>query len=157
MRGTHEALAKPARDLCESRVKEPVVPPEFDRRFEGRRALVVDDDAAICEATVRLLDHWGFETRAAPHFAQACELIDGSFAPDVILADLRLAEDMDGIRTVDRLRERLRRTVPALLISGDTGARELARVRESGLLPTKPVAPARLRSALHTLLAAQPN
>jgi len=48
--------------------------------------------------------------------------------------------------------------VPALLISGDTGARELARVRESGLLLlTKPVAPARLRSALHALLAAQPN
>jgi signal transduction histidine kinase/CheY-like chemotaxis protein len=133
-------------------------PPEFDSRFEGRRALVVDDDAAICEATVRLLGHWGFETRAAPHFAQACELINEGFVPDVILADLRLAEDIDGIRTVDRLRERLRRTVPALLISGDTGARELARVRESGLLLlTKPVAPARLRSALHALLAAQPN
>lgn len=138
---------------------EPVEEPsEFDRRFEGRRALVVDDDAAICEATVRLLDQWGFETRAAPHFAQACELIDGGFVPDVILADLRLAEDIDGIRTVDRLRERLRRAVPALLISGDTGAPELARVRESGLLLlTKPVAPARLRSALHALLAAQLN
>jgi signal transduction histidine kinase/CheY-like chemotaxis protein len=136
----------------------PEEPPEFGSRFEGRRALVVDDDVAICEATVRLLDHWGFETRAASHFAQACELIDGGFVPDVILADLRLAEDIDGIRTVDRLRERLRRTVPALLISGDTGARELARVRESGLLLlTKPVAPARLRSALHALLVAQRN
>ncbi len=146
------------------RVEGPVAPepaeelPEFDRRFEGRRAMVVDDDAAICEATVRLLDHWGFETRAAPHFAQACELVDAGFVPDVILADVRLAEDVDGICTVDRLRERLRRTVPALLISGDTGARELARVRESGLLLlTKPVAPARLRSALHALLAAQLN
>jgi len=88
----------------------PEEPPEFDRRFEGRRALVIDDDAAICEATVRLLDHWGFDTRAAPNFAQACALIDGGFVPDVILADLRLAEDIDGIRTVDRLRERLRRT-----------------------------------------------
>jgi CheY-like chemotaxis protein/anti-sigma regulatory factor (Ser/Thr protein kinase) len=145
------------------RVEGPIAPeppeeqPEFDRRFEGLRALVVDDDAAICEATVRLLDQWGFKTRAAPHFAQACDLVDGGFVPDVILADLRLAEDMDGIRTVDRLRERLRRTVPALLISGDTGARELARVRESGLLLTKPVAPARLCSALHALLAAQLN
>jgi hypothetical protein len=42
---------------------------------------------------------------------------------------------------------------PALLISGDAGARELARVKESRLLlPTKPVAPARMRSALHALL-----
>jgi len=107
---------------------------------------------------VHLLDQWGFATRAALHFAQACELVDGGFVPDVILADLRLAEDMDGIRTVDRLRERLRRAVPALLISGDTGAPELARVRESGLLLlTKPVAPARLRSALHALLAARPK
>ena len=89
---------------------------------------------------------------------QPCELIDGGFAPDVILADLRLAEVIDGIRAVERLRARLRRAVPALLISGDTGARELARVKESGLLLlTKPVAPARLRSALHALLPPVPE
>ena len=71
----------------------------------------------------------------------------------MVLADLRLAEDFDGIRTVERLREHIGRAVPALLISGDTGARELARVKESGLqLLTKPVAPARLRSVLHALL-----
>jgi signal transduction histidine kinase/CheY-like chemotaxis protein len=133
---------------------EPPEPSESDRRFEGRRALIVDDDAAICDATVQLLERWGFEARASARFEQACAQIDDGFAPDVILADLRLAEDIDGIRAVDRLRERLRRAVPALLVSGDTGARELARVKESGLLLlTKPVAPARLRSALHALLA----
>ena len=80
----------------------PEEPPESDRHFDGRRALVIDDDVAICEATVHLLDRWGFESRAAAHFAQACEQIDAGFAPDVILADLRLAEDNDGIRTVEQ-------------------------------------------------------
>jgi CheY-like chemotaxis protein len=126
---------------------------EPEGRFEGRHALVVDDDTAICEATVRLLGRWGFKTRSA-RLLQACDHLDQGFTPDVILADLRLAEDIDGIRTVERLRERLGNAVPALLISGDTGARELARVKESGLLLlTKPVAPARLRSTLHALLS----
>jgi hypothetical protein len=42
--------------------------------------------------------------------------------------------------------------VPALLVSGDTDAVELARVRSSGLpLMTKPVAPAKLRAVLRDL------
>lgn len=40
--------------------------------------------------------------------------------------------------------------LPALLVSGDAGARELVRVTSSGLpLPVKPVWLARLRATLH--------
>jgi signal transduction histidine kinase len=121
--------------------------------FAGRRALIVDDDADICDATVQLMTRWGLDACAAPRYAAARELLQGGFVPDVILADLRLGEVIDGIGVVERLRVQLNHPVPALLISGDTGARELARVKESGLLLlTKPVAPARLRSALHALL-----
>ena len=72
----------------------------------------------------------------------------------MILADLRLGEPIDGIEVIERLREQTGHSIPALLISGDTGARELARVRESGLLLlNKPAAPARMRSALNAMLA----
>jgi signal transduction histidine kinase/CheY-like chemotaxis protein len=127
---------------------------ELERRFEGSRALIIDDDPAICEATEQLLQRWGFEARAVGGVAAACDMVGAGFVPDVIVADLRLAGDADGMRAVELLRERAGRPLPALLVSGDTGARELARVKQSGLmLLTKPVAPARLRSVLHALLA----
>jgi CheY-like chemotaxis protein len=125
------------------------------RDFAGHRALVIDDDPDICEATVRLLTHWGFEACAAHGEEAARGLLAAGFVPEVILADLRLGEAVDGIDVVEALRRQCQRPLAALLISGDTGARELARVKESGLLLlTKPVAPARLRSALHALLVA---
>jgi CheY-like chemotaxis protein len=129
---------------------------ELRAGFEGLRALIIDDDVAICEATQRLLRKWVFKTRAALQFAEAGEVLDDGFLPDVILADLRLADEIDGIRAVGILHDRLRRNVPAPLISGETGASELARVKERGLvLLTKPVAPAELRSALHCPLPSQ--
>jgi signal transduction histidine kinase len=153
-RGTCFALTLP---LATGPIEAPNAE-ESGERFElfaGRRALIVDDDADICDATVRLMTRWGFDARAAPRYAAARELLQGGFVPDVILADLRLGEVIDGIGVVERLRVQLDDPVPALLISGDTGARELARVKQSGLLLlTKPVAPARLRSALHALLLA---
>jgi CheY-like chemotaxis protein len=122
--------------------------------FAGRRALIVDDDADICDASVRLLTGWGFDARAAANHSAAQALLASGFIPDVILADLRLGEPIDGIEVIERLREQSGRSIPALLISGDTGARELARVRESGLLLlNKPAAPARMRSALNAMLA----
>ena len=85
---------------------------------------------------------------------EVAELLDNGFRPDVALVDLRLDTEDDGIDVVDLLRQRLGRELPALLLSGDTGAAELARVRASGVpLLTKPVSPARLKSALHAFLA----
>ncbi|HQR19926.1 MAG TPA: hybrid sensor histidine kinase/response regulator [Burkholderiaceae bacterium] len=122
--------------------------------FSGARALVVDDDLDICEATRRLLQSWGLEVRTVRGPEDALAAVREGFVPSVLLVDLRLGESVDGVGVVERLRKLLGASVPALLISGDTGARELTRVKESGLmLLTKPVAPARLRSALHALLA----
>jgi len=126
--------------------------------FALARALVIDDDPDICEATCRLLAGWGVDVRTAHGPVEAFDHLRQGFAPDVLLADLRLGQTIDGIGLVEQLRERLGTDVPALLISGDTGARELARVKGSGLLLlTKPVAPARLRSSLHALLTMRPR
>jgi signal transduction histidine kinase len=122
--------------------------------FGGARALVVDDDLDICEATRSLLQTWGLEVGTVQGLEDALATVREGFVPSVLLVDLRLGELVDGIGVVERLRELLGARVPALLVSGDTGARELTRVKESGLmLLMKPVAPARLRGALHALLA----
>lgn len=81
-------------------------------------------------------------------------VLDSGVVPDLALVDLRLETVDDGLEVVALLRERLTADVPALLLSGDTGAAQLARVRQSGVpLLTKPVSPARLKSALHAYLS----
>jgi signal transduction histidine kinase/CheY-like chemotaxis protein len=127
-----------------------------DEPFHGRCVLLVDDEPDILAATATLLNQWGCAVQTASGLTAALELIRTGFAPDVLLADLRLDAEHDGIDVIARVRAVLCRKIPALLISGDTGARELERVRQSGLLLlTKPVAPAKLRSALHALLSAE--
>jgi len=89
--------------------------------------------------------------------AEAEAAVRDGFAPDLLIVDLRLGEPSDGIDVAESLRRRLGRRVPALLVSGDTGAVELARVRSSGIpMMTKPVAPARLRAMLRDLARREP-
>jgi CheY-like chemotaxis protein len=125
-----------------------------DGALRDLRVLVVDDDLMVREGTSALLRRWRAEPRLASSSREALHALDQGFAPDLMIVDLRLGETRDGIDVIEALRTRLGRPVPALLVSGDTGAAELLRVRSSGiLLLTKPVAPAKLRSAMRTLTA----
>jgi signal transduction histidine kinase/ActR/RegA family two-component response regulator len=122
--------------------------------FAHRTALLVEDDPDIRLATINLLEQWGIAVTVCKSRDEVAELLDNGFRPDIALVDLRLETVDDGIDVIDLLRERLGSELPALLLSGDTGAAELARVRASGVaLLTKPVAPARLKSALHAFLS----
>jgi signal transduction histidine kinase/CheY-like chemotaxis protein len=141
--------------LVEGPADETVEPayPFDDEALRGRRVLVVDDDMMVREGTCALLRQWCAEARTAAGGDEAAAVIDAGFPPDVLIVDLRLGESQDGIDVVATLRRRLGRDVPALLVSGDTGAMELIRVRFSGIpLLTKPVAPAKLRSVLRALI-----
>ena len=129
-----------------------------DDALRGVRVLVVDDDLMVLKGTTTLLRKWGVETRAAASIGEAQQAIEEGFVPDLLMVDLRLGETQDGIDIVEALRRRLGRALPALLVSGDTGAAELARARASGIpLLTKPAAPAKLRSMLRTLVAPAAN
>lgn len=126
-----------------------------DQALHGLRVLLVDDDLMVRESTAALLRQWRVEARTAASSAEALGVLDGGFMPDALIVDLRLGEALDGVDVIEALRERLRRETPALLVSGDTGALELMRVRASGIpFLTKPVAPAKLRSVLHSLAGA---
>ncbi len=153
-RGTRFRLALPQVDTA-----DPPAPAECDpgtEVFAGRRVLLVDDDPDIRLATVKLLAQWGLAVTACNGGAEVEAALNIGLALDVALVDLRLDATDDGIDVIECLRHRVDSTLPALLLSGDTGAAELARVRDSGLmLLTKPVPPARLKSVLHAFLSAR--
>ena len=115
--------------------------------------LVVDDDVMVRQGTAAVLRQWHAEVRTAASSREALFAIDDGFAPQLLIVDLRLGDAQDGIAVIEALRQRLPSHTPALLISGDTAATELARVRSTGLpMLNKPVAPAKLRSILRALL-----
>jgi len=124
-----------------------------DEALRDVRVLVVDDDLMVREGTAALLRQWRAAPRTSASGAEAEGAVDEGFVPDVMIVDLRLGGVQDGIDVIEALRRRLGHEVPALLVSGDTGAAELLRVRSSGMpLLTKPVAPSKLRSVLLALL-----
>jgi signal transduction histidine kinase/ActR/RegA family two-component response regulator len=151
-RGTRFRLVLP-RAAAADRVPARTVNPGLEP-FVGRHVLLVDDDPDIRAATVQLLGQWGLTATACAGRSDVEAFVSLGVAPDIALVDLRLDAVDDGIDVIELLRHRLRPDLPALLLSGDTGAAELARVRSSGVpLLTKPVAPARLKSALHAYLS----
>lgn len=114
-----------------------------------RRVLVVDDDDIVRTGTGALLRRWGLQAQLVGSLEEAQREIDAGFRPEAALVDLRLGGRHDGLDVVRLLRARLGVPLPALIISGDTGATEAQRVRAAGLtLLSKPVGAAQLRSAL---------
>lgn len=107
----------------------------------GGRILVVDDDAAVLDATRCLLEHWGHQTSCAATAEQAIELVrKGDKFFDIALLDHRLPDDWNGVALYSKLQSLLDYYLPAVLLTGDTAVDKLREVNESGLyLLHKPI------------------
>ncbi|KUY58992.1 ATP-binding response regulator [Burkholderia sp. RF2-non_BP3] len=131
--------------------------PEITRDFiqTGGFVVIVDDEPAIREGMSRLLGMWGYETIAADSDEDAVEQLSAcSRLPDLIVCDFRL-RGTNGLKVIERLRTEYNAEIPAMLISGDTGAERLAEAHASGcLLLHKPIPNGKLRAAIGNLIAA---
>jgi signal transduction histidine kinase/CheY-like chemotaxis protein len=129
------------------------VPSALPSTLVGRRVAVLDDDPEVCDGTVRVLSQWGCEARAGGTVADVRRAFDHGHSPDAMIVDFRLSDGVDGIAAIAELQQAFG-PVPAVLVSGESTASELARIQACGVpLLHKPVAPARLRSVLTHLLS----
>jgi CheY-like chemotaxis protein len=136
--------------LGDARPLAPLLPePVASAPLNGLRCLVVDDDQAILDASRTLLEQWGCRVDCVTSGAEArTRLGDGATRYDVLLCDLQLADDEDGMEVIEAAR-RLQPQALAVPVSGATSPEVLQRLRQSeALLLTKPVAPAKLRALL---------
>lgn len=140
---THERVAKPEQlSLGISRFDAAVV--------------VIEDEPDVLESTKLLLESWGYRVFGARDGDAAMRLLPNiGKMPDLILADYRLQNGATGGQAISRIRTRLKRSVPAIILTGDTAPERLRQAQSSGHgLLHKPVQPAALRQMIEELLAA---
>jgi len=115
--------------------------------------VVIDDELSIREATKSLLETWGCEVVTAVDQAEVITKMNQlNRPPDGIIADYRLRENKTGIEAIHAIEAAYKTDIPALIITGDTGADRLREVNNSGYqVLHKPVAPVKLRTFLRNI------
>ena len=116
--------------------------------ISGLRVLCLDNDREILDGMEALLGRWGVDVRTAETVAAALTLAQAD-APDVLVADYHLHDELDGLGALQRLRAVCGAHTPAVLVTAD-GSDTLKRsARDLGIpVLTKPIKPASLRAFL---------
>jgi two-component system, chemotaxis family, CheB/CheR fusion protein len=117
--------------------------------------LVVEDDPAVREMLEMLFDGEGHRTTAVADADAALALaVRGALLPDVIVADYNLPGALTGTEIVGRLREALRRDIPAIILTGDISSDTLRKIGDAGCVHlSKPAEPEMLTQQILGYLA----
>ena len=117
---------------------------------------VVDDEAPILTGITALLEGWGYVVVSGGSSEELVgKLAQSPSLPDLIISDYWLREGETGLDVIDRLRAEFNEDIPAILISGDTGAQLRSEAQAVGaVLMHKPTPNGKLRAAISHALAA---
>jgi two-component system CheB/CheR fusion protein len=112
--------------LPESRAAKPngndrrVGEPRVEAVRRNGEILIIEDDPTLRDLLDHLLKDEGYGTAVVPHGAAALGLVaEGAIHPDVILTDFNLPNGMDGLQACAKLREKLHRKTPVIILTGD--------------------------------------
>lgn len=121
---------------------------------QARTVLVIDDDEAIREGLRILLEEWGYAVLTAADADAARRAVAAQeLPPDIIVFDLHLGEDADGIAAIAAVRRQCGYAVPAIIVTGDTTQEELHRAADAGhTVLVKPLQPRKLLGTVRGLL-----
>lgn len=119
------------------------------RRLAGTLVVVIEDDADIRDAMRRLLRLWDCRVVDGGHSGDVLRQLPAESVAHAVVADLRLADGRRGPAEAQALFAAWGRSVPLLLVSGETAAGQLRDLQQAGhTCLAKPVSPARLRAWL---------
>ncbi len=144
------SVAKPPRELHRRGMANGSV--ESGRRTGA--ILVVEDDPEVRELLELLLRDEGHRVATAADGRIALDLVTrGAIEPDLIVADYNLPNGMNGLQVTAKLRERLHREIPVIVLTGDisTGALRSIALQNCVQL-NKPVKVNELTQAIQRLL-----
>ena len=121
-------------------------------RMDKVRILVVEDEGLQAQDVQERLRSFGYDVPAVAETGEEALVQAAATRPDLVLMDIRLKGEMDGIETARLLRERF--NVPVIYLSGDADAATLERVKATEPLGfvLKPIEEKRLYSTIEVAL-----
>jgi PAS domain S-box-containing protein len=137
-----------------SAAKQPTVAPSPPA--SSGLIMLVDDDPAVSGATKMLLRVEGYEVMAASSLEETLELLENQQrVPDLIISDFHLRSDESGIDVIGRVRKIAGRSIPALLVTGDTSSVMSSAVEQNPdcEILSKPVVPVEFLDRVSQLLS----
>ncbi len=158
-RGSCFSLALPLATAVEPALSAPEIEQlPAASALDGRRILVIEDEAAIRDGLRDLLQEWGCRVSTAASVADALAQAEGQGTIDAVISDMGLPGQGNGIDAIAALRQCHGATLPALLVTGDTSQAALQAAHAANLVMLhKPIKPGRLRAALSNTIAARPQ
>lgn len=116
--------------------------------LRGRRVLVVDNEPDILHSMGALLMQWECDVLLATDYSGSLEALN-EHAPDLIIVDLHLDNEVMGLQVVEQLRTYFSMNIPAVLITADyTDQEQKLRKQLDIPLLNKPVRPGKLRAIM---------
>ena len=120
--------------------------------LEAKRILVVEDEGLIArELQLRLID-LGYEVPATVACSEDALAAVAARCPDLVLMDIRIQGERDGIETAALLHERFDVPIVYLTAHGDAASIERAKATEPLGYLLKPLKPGELRSTVEVAL-----
>jgi two-component system CheB/CheR fusion protein len=119
--------------------------------------LVVEDDPELRELLAVSLNEEGHRVARAYDGSEAMQLVEREdFRPDLILADFNLPNGLNGLEVAAKVREKLHRNVPVVILTGDISIKTLRAVAEADCAQlNKPVKLEDVTQAIQKALAAK--
>lgn len=117
--------------------------------------VVVENDRSVLRAMITLLERWGCVIVPAVSTSEALEAIGRiRRSPDLIIADYQLDQGDLGTQTIALIRKRLKRDIPAFVVTANYSEDVLMEIEQAGLeILQKPVKPAQLRALMAHMLS----
>lgn len=116
------------------------------------KVLIVEDDMLLSMVEERLIKKLGFDV--VGKVAKGCDAIDkaSELKPDVIVMDISLKGSMDGIETMETIREES--GVPVIYLSGSSDRYHYERAKKTGFVGylTKPITSNDLKGPLFSAM-----
>jgi len=116
------------------RVPEPILTSGVDGEFFHGTVLVIEDERSLRSALSRMLTLRGIGVIGVPTGSDAVTLIQQKdLCPDLVLCDYNLPGPMNGVESIESLRNALAWNLPAIVMTGDTRAKTMEAIASHGM------------------------
>ncbi|WP_444993954.1 ATP-binding response regulator [Aliikangiella sp. IMCC44359] len=126
-----------------------------DTILKDKIVMLVDDDDVVLDSISRLFFKWDCQVLTASSYNEAMDLIlIEEIVPELLVIDYRLPNHQTGVDLTEKICQQCGLSIPAIILTGDTGEESLNHINRSGLaFLHKPTDTAKLKKKVKVLLA----